>query len=299
MKILVAEDDFSSKLLLAEVLKRKGHEVITAGDGNEAWNIMKERDAPHLAILDWMMPEMEGPEVVRKIRELPTEMPPYIIMLTSKSAKSEIIAGLEAGADDYLTKPFNHGELIARVNVGRRIIEIQDSLIKSRELLAHQATHDTLTGLLNRRAILEQLNKELARTYSHGELLVVGMCDIDHFKVINDTYGHQSGDDVLCAFSRILVENVREYDSVGRLGGEEFLIIMPMKSMTNYISAFDQLCSRIAEAKIPTRSGILSVTMSTGLVCANSDSTTDQILEMSDKAMYQAKKEGRNRVVHA
>jgi len=297
MKILIADDDYAFRTMLANLLRKLGHETVEALDGQEACDIMRQEDAPHLAILDWMMPVMEGPEVVRQIRRIETETPPYIIMLTGKSGKKELVAGLDAGADDYLSKPFNHEELRTRIEVGRRIVEIQASLVKSRQAMEHQANHDPLTGMLNRRAILEQLRKELARSYSNTELLAVGMCDIDSFKLINDTYGHQTGDDVLCAFARILKESIREYDSAGRIGGEEFLVIMPMKPGAHYPSACEQLCSRVADSKNSTRPQVLSITISIGFIQATAGSKVDEILEKTDKAMYLAKQGGRNRAV--
>ena len=204
MRILIAEDDFTSRTVLSGVLKKEGHEVMATVNGAEAWEALQQPDAPVLVILDWMMPEMDGPEVVRRVRALQTDRPPYIIMLTTKGDKADIIAGLDAGANDYLAKPFDPGELRARIEVGRRMVEMQDALIESREILTHQATHDPLTGLPNRRAILDRLREELARTRRHDDMLAVGMFDIDHFKQVNDTYGHQTGDDVLCGLAQIL-----------------------------------------------------------------------------------------------
>jgi diguanylate cyclase (GGDEF)-like protein len=296
MKILIADDDFTSRAMLAGVLHKHGHVVLEAVDGAEAWRILQQPDAPRLAILDWMMPGLDGLEVVRRVRARPTERPPYMLMLTAKSKKAEIVQGLEAGADDYLAKPFDPGELRARVEVGRRLVEAQDALVESREILAHQATHDPLTGLLNRRAILEQLRKELARSSRNGDLLAVGMCDLDHFKQVNDTHGHQTGDEVLCGLAQVLEENVREYDAVGRLGGEEFLVILHMKGGTDFLAVFENLCARVADTGIATRGGQLSVTVSIGVACATPGSTVDEMLEAADAAMYRAKKLGRNRV---
>jgi two-component system cell cycle response regulator len=297
MRILIAEDDVTSRTILTGVLKMEGHEVIATVNGVQAWEILQQPDPPALIILDWLMPQMDGPEVVRRVRALKTNRPPYIIMLTSKGDKADIIAGLDAGANDYLSKPFDRGELRARIEVGRRMIEMQDALLESREILAHQATHDPLTGLANRRAILERLREELARAKRQGSRLAVAMCDIDHFKQVNDTHGHQTGDDVLCGVAKLLIETNRVYDAVGRLGGEEFLVIASMTQEKNWVSVFSRLCARIAESRIDTRSGLLTVTMSIGAVCTAADSTVDAILEATDKALYQAKNQGRNRVV--
>jgi len=297
MKILIAEDDFTSRTVLAGVLKKSGHEVVVTVSGAVAWDVLQQSDAPRLVILDWLMPEMDGLDVVRRVRALQTDRPPYIIMLTIRDEKADIIAGLDAGANDYLAKPFDPGELIARVEVGRRMVEMQDALIESKKALEHQATHDSLTGMLNRRAICDQLQKELAHAERHGDRLVVGMCDIDHFKQVNDRYGHQTGDEVLCGLAQILSENLRKYDSVGRIGGEEFLLIMPMKAKTDPIPLVDRLCMRIAESRIATRSGELSITVSIGVSCQKAGATVDEILMAADTALYQAKNNGRNRVV--
>jgi diguanylate cyclase (GGDEF)-like protein len=299
MRILIAEDDLTSRIMLASMLKKEGHEVTATVNGAEAWQALQQPDAPALVILDWMMPEMDGPDVVRRVRTLQTDQPPYIIMLTSRGSKADIIAGLEAGANDYLAKPPDPGELRARVDVGRRMVEMQAALIESKEKFAHQATHDPLTGLLNRRAILDRLSEELARVGRHSDMLAIGMLDIDHFKQVNDRHGHLTGDDVLCGLAQILRESLRAYDSVGRMGGEEFLVIAPLKAGMSCSSIFDRFCEKVAESKITTRSGVLSVTVSIGVACAVVECTVDKLLEASDTAMYQAKNEGRNRVIYA
>lgn len=299
MRILIAEDDFTSRIILTGILKKNGHEVMETVNGAEAWEKLQEPDAPKLVILDWMMPEMDGLEVARRVRALESPHPPYLIMLTAKGEKSDIIAGLDAGANDYLAKPFDAGELRARVEVGRRMVEMQAALIESREILAQQATHDSLTGMMNRAAILERLSKELARAQRHGDALAVGMCDVDHFKKINDTYGHQTGDEVLCGLSNIISRILRSYDSIGRMGGEEFLAVVPMNPGTDCRSVFERLRSSVAETKIATRSGALSVTVSIGVACTAAGSTVDQVLGAADAALYAAKAQGRNCTAYA
>ena len=298
MRILIAEDDFTSRAVLAGVLKKSGHEVVETVNGTEAWQALQQSDAPRLVILDWMMPMMDGVEVICLVRARQTDRPPYIILLTSRDKKSDIIAGLDAGANDYLAKPFDPGELRARVEVGRRMVEMQDALVESREKLAYQAHHDPLTGLLNRRAILDRLHEELARARRYGDILAIGMIDIDRFKSVNDTHGHQTGDDVLCGFVQILRTSFREYDTVGRLGGEEFLVIAPMKPEIDCLSVFSRALRKVAESKITTRSGFLSVTMSIGVATATFENSVDKILAAADSALYQAKNEGRNRIAH-
>ena len=174
---------------------------------------------------------------------------------------------------------------------------------RAEDALAHKATHDSLTGLLNRRAIIDRLSEEICRAKRYNGLLAVGMCDIDYFKQVNDTYGHQTGDDVLCGLARIMSENLREYDSIGRVGGEEFLLIAPMKAAIDCPGIFTRLCEQVAESNITTRSGVLTVTVSIGVACVVAgstvdDITVDDILDAADTALYLAKSEGRNRVVH-
>ena len=297
MQILIAEDDATSRLMLTAMVKRNGHEVVETADGAQAWETLQQPNAPRMAILDWMMPEMDGLEVIRRVRAQEAERPPYLIMLTAKDGKADIVAGLEAGADDYLAKPFDHSELRARIEVGRRLVEMQDALLESREVLAHQASHDPLTGLMNRRAILAQLDKELARADRHGEALAVGMCDIDHFKQINDTYGHQCGDDVLCEVARTFSENLRPYDSIGRVGGEEFLVMVPTNGDgANPHTFFERLRQRIIRRILHTRSCTMTITLSIGVACTKDGATLDGILAEADAALYQAKNGGRNRV---
>lgn len=299
MRILIAEDDFTSRSILAAVLKKAGYEVIETVNGTEAWQALQHPTPPKLVILDWIMPEMNGLEVISRVRAIETDQPPYIIMLTTKYEKTDIIAGLNAGANDYLSKPFDVGELYARVEVGRRMIEMQAELIKSRDMLAYHATHDPMTGMLNRRAILNRMNEEISRADRHGDILSVGICDIDHFKQINDLYGHQTGDDVLSGLSKIMKENLRQYDSVGRIGGEEFLLIAPIKVGTDCSSLFSRLRGGIANTKMLTRSGVLSITVSIGVAFSASGITVDEILATADAALYRAKEQGRNRIVYA
>ncbi len=299
MRILIAEDDFTSRCILVAMLKKLGHFAVETTNGLEAWDELQKDDAPKLVILDWMMPEMDGLEVIRRVRSLHLTQQPYIIMLTIKDGKTDIVSGLDAGANDYLPKPFDPAELCARIKVGQRMIEMQTSIIESRKILAYQASHDPLTGILNRQAILDRFKNEISRAERHDEPLAVGMCDIDNFKLVNDTYGHQTGDDVLREFAKTLSSCLRKYDSVGRIGGEEFLVITPMKSEINSTPIFDRLCAQISKNKISTRSGALPVTMSIGVAYATIGDTVDETMEAADKALYRAKDQGRNQVVYS
>ena len=282
--------------MLAAVLKKSGYEVVETANGSQACGELHEPGAPPLAILDWMMPEMDGPEVVRRVRARKTDQPPYIIMLTTKGEKADIIAGLEAGADDYLAKPFNSGELRARVAVGRRILETQAELLTARNALAHEATHDPLTGILNRRAIETALSRELSREQRLHEGLTVSICDIDNFKKINDTYGHMAGDEVLCGIVRLLETRLRAYDHLGRFGGEEFLVITPGVTQDQANKLYERLRAAVSDNPISTKAGSVSITISIGVRAVNGNETMDELITAADSALYRAKREGRNRV---
>ncbi len=293
MRILIADDSEMCRMITTAALTQKGHEVAEAVDGKQAWDIMKSPDAPKLAIFDWVMPKLDGLELVARIRNINTQHPPYIIMLTSRGETNDIVTALDAGANDYLVKPFKQAELQARVQVGCRMIDMQEALIKSREMLAHQAAYDSLTGIYNRSSILDILKREFVIANAQNSELSLGMCDIDNFKLINDTFGHQTGDEVLTGLAQILKEKLGESAHLGRIGGEEFLIITSAK----YECAkplFEMCRSQAAKAKIQTRSGALSVTLSIGVASCQGNATVDELLFAADSALYKAKKKGRN-----
>jgi diguanylate cyclase (GGDEF)-like protein len=299
MKILIAEDDFTSRSILTAVLTKCGFDAVVVEDGGAAWNLLQRPDAPRLILLDWNMPGMDGVEICRRLRDNNVPDPPYVILLTARDKKSDIVAGLEAGANDYVAKPYDTEELLARIRVGQRMLEMQSNLLEARDALAYQAMHDFLTGILNRRAILDRLKQEISRAGRDHGSLSVGMFDIDHFKIINDTYGHQAGDEALVAFTRRIQDRLREYDCVGRYGGEEFLVIAPGSIGSKSESLYERLRARIAGAVITTNAGIVSLTVSIGVAPGTGQSTVDALLAAADAALYQAKAGGRNRVVYA
>lgn len=299
MRILAAEDDLTSRLMLVAVLKKMGHEVIPASSGREAWDELQKPDAPRLVVLDWMMPEIEGIEICRRVRQIPTTDPPYLILLTAKDDVDSIVTGLNAGANDYLIKPYKIAELEARIGVGQRMLGLQAELNEMREALAHEATHDSLTGALNRRAIYEALSHEFSRASRKTSSFSVCMCDIDFFKQINDKHGHLAGDDVLKELVRTLQSNVRDYDMVGRYGGEEFLIIAPDPGGIEDNHLFERLRSVVADTKFSTQVGNISVTISMGVARFTQERTIDELIAAADEALYRAKADGRNRVVYA
>jgi two-component system, cell cycle response regulator len=245
------------------------------------------------------MPEMDGVEVCRRIREKPAMDPVYIILLTALNDEKFIVEGLDAGANDYLTKPYRKEELRARISVGQRMLELQAELNQAREALEHEATHDSLTGLLNRRAALAGLSREMSRAGREGSTLSVGLCDIDYFKKVNDQFGHQVGDEVLAGFAKILQNNVRDYDLVSRYGGEEFLIIAPQTRGTSEDGLYERMRGAVQTARLETRQGAKSITVSIGVSGGGTDLSPDALLAAADGALYKAKQRGRNQVVYS
>ena len=299
MKILVADDDLTTRLVLTGVLRKWGHEVVAAVDGTEAWETMQRVDAPMLAILDWMMPGLSGVEVCGLVRSLQSDQPPYLILLTSKGGKADIVAGLEAGADDYLAKPFDPDELRARVNVGRRIIDLEARLLEARDALAHEATHDHLTGAFNRRAFVGYLTRAISEERRHHDGLALGICDVDEFKKINDTHGHQVGDQVLVGLVGILSGSLRAHDVLGRHGGDEFVVLAGHLGDADLGAFFERLRAAVAGHPILTKAGEVSITLSFGVSGWTDDQTEDGLLAAADAALYRAKGAGRNRVAVA
>jgi len=247
-----------------------------------------------------MMPEIDGVEVCRRLREDPNaaDRYVYVILLTARAAKEDIVTGMESGADDYVVKPFHPHEMQVRIRAGRRIVELQAELVQARDQLRIQATHDTLTGLLNRGAILDRLEKEIARSKRQGSTLAVAMCDIDHFKQVNDDYGHQPGDAVLREVARRLRDALRTYDAIGRYGGEEFLAIMPACDSAQAAALGERLRSCISETPMAVTDPPLAVTISVGVSQADDLTKRDaaDLIRQADDALYAAKRNGRNRV---
>ncbi len=299
LRMIVAEDDAASRHLLHYFLKKWGFSVHLASDGMEAWNLVQSADVPSIAILDWVMPGLEGVELCRRVRHLARRHYTYMLLLTGKQGKQDIVEGLQAGADDYLTKPFNPGELEARLLVAQRIIAFQESLIAAQEMLRTEALHDFLTRLLNRAGIVEALNLELDRGQRSGDPASILLVDIDHFKHINDTYGHLAGDEALREVARRVKASLRSYDSAGRYGGEEFLIVAPGCGKAAGLVVAEKIRQTVCAAPINFLGQERTITVSVGVSTSRGDLNADSAIRAADAALYQAKGAGRNCCKHA
>jgi two-component system, cell cycle response regulator len=296
MRILIADDDLTSRTVLRGVLVRQGYQVEVTIDGESALAAMTAESAPNVAILDWMMPGLTGPEVCRRIRVTASDNPPYLILLTVRGDKADIVEGLEAGADDYLSKPFDPAELRARIEVGRRMVELQARLIEARDAVSHLATHDPLTGILNRRAFAEAIHREMNREERREQGMALAVLDVDDFKSINDRFGHQAGDEILCGIVTRLSGNLRSYDMLGRLGGDEFVVLANDVGYDEARALFERVRAVVAESPIPTRAGPIPATVTSGVALWRPGQSDDDLYAAADAALYQAKAEGRNRV---
>jgi two-component system cell cycle response regulator len=294
--VLVADDDAISLAMLASSLRKYQFNVITAKDGLYAWHEAQKKTAPNLIILDWMMPGFSGIDLCRKIRSRKTQPYPYILLLTSKDAKQDIVEGLDAGADDYLVKPLDANELQVRLRVGKRILGLQQELMLKEQEMLVEALRDRLTALWNRGAILDLMEREITLSRRSDDSSGVLMIDIDYFKGINDTYGHQVGDAVLQEVGQRLLQVTRSSDWAGRYGGEEFLVILCNSNAETTAICAERI--RQAIASVPVRvSGLeLAVTVSIGTaLSATRDSLTcSQLIAIADSALYRAKDHGRN-----
>ena len=296
MRVLIAEDEAITRSVLEANLSEWGYEVTAVSDGSEALDIIKKPESPSIVITDWMMPRMDGLALCRKIRNMEKSQYIYIIILTAKGEKKDIIEGLEAGADDYLSKPFNRDELRYRTRIGERIINLERRIMEL-------ANTDPLTGLPNRRAFMQRMEQELARAQREKNPLSVVLADVDHFKNINDTYGHQIGDLVLQRFVHQLKTSARPYDFPGRYGGEEFLFCFPGVDGVQAVSVAERMRGRIEDMviKLGDEAQSIRITASFGTASYTSESkeNIDSLIKRADDALYLAKKNGRNRVCNS
>jgi diguanylate cyclase (GGDEF)-like protein len=298
--ILLAEDDPVTRMLMSRFLKKAGYEVDAVGNGTEAYEKMTQRHYPIL-ITDWEMPGMDGIALCRAVRNMQLDGYVYVLLLTARDSKEHIIAGLEAGADDYLIKPVHEPELIARLNAGRRILTLEHSLRVANERNRVLSITDSLTGAFNRRYLMEQLPRELERCRRYACPLSVIMCDLDHFKLVNDEFGHAAGDDVLQQFVARVQASIRTHsDWIARYGGEEFLLVLPEADVEAGLVVAEKIRALTGTVPFTTRAGPCRVTASFGMAATSPvgpalDLKIDGFLKAADQCLYQSKRGGRDR----
>ena len=300
--ILIAEDDPVSRKLLEKILIKAGNKVVSVDNGQKALTLLNEKFFP-IILTDWMMPEMDGLELCRAIRKNTYPGYVFIVLLTAKDSKDDIIRGLGAGADDYLTKPFSHAELVARLNTGKRLLRLEKSLKDANEEIRILSITDPLTGSYNRGYLTKRLPQEIKRAKRYGRALSIIICDIDHFKKVNDTYGHLVGDEVLKDFTRCIRHTIRlDVDWMARYGGEEFLIVLPETEVNGATAMAERLRGKLSERVTETQDKKISITASFGVAGFGPDTPDEMIspealIKKADKYLYRAKQDGRNRVM--
>jgi len=291
MKILLVEDSHIERRKIGGYLGDWGLDHISVGSGTEAVKLLEGPEPPELAILDWLLPGLDGIDVLRHIRKLSQGKYVYTLMLTAKNRKQDLLTAMEAGADDYLSKPVDPAELRSRITVGKRILDLQQSL-------RFAATHDFLTNLLNRSEIIVALEREFSRSGREDKPATIILADIDHFKRVNDTLGHAAGDEVLKQVACRLKADLRPYDLVGRYGGEEFILILPGCPLEIGARRADEIRKLVGKDPISTQFGATSATVSMGVTATSltRDGTVAELLHEADMSLYAAKKNGRNRI---
>jgi two-component system, cell cycle response regulator len=297
--ILLAEDDPVTRMLMTRFLKNAGYEVDAVANGSEALDKMTQRYYPML-VTDWEMPEMDGIALCKAVRNMQLDGYVYALLLTARDAKEHIIAGLEAGADDYLVKPVHEPELIARLNAGRRILALEHSLRVANQRNRILSITDALTGAYNRRYLMEQLPREVERCRRYAYPLSVLMCDLDHFKQVNDQRGHSAGDDVLQQFTSRAQKSIRSNsDWIARYGGEEFLIVLPETEHRDGLIVAEKIRAIVDSVPFTTRGGEVAVTASFGIASTGRNGPdlslkVESLIRVADECLYKSKLAGRN-----
>jgi diguanylate cyclase (GGDEF)-like protein len=305
MKIVIAEEESVVRSMLETTLPKWGYEVVTASDGAHAWQELQKGDGTRLAILDRTLPGMDGLEICRQARrriELPYI---YILLLLAKGQEQDMLEGMKAGADDILLKPLDLNELMIRLRLAKRVLELQEQLQSAHAAIGYQTTHDPLTGLANRASILDTLLRELARVRREGSHVGLILAEIDNFKHINETHGHLAGDAVLREAARRLRATVRPYDNAGRYGAEEFLIVAPGCDAANALSQAERIRTAMGGQSMDisewgkfasAQEGKIHVTLSLGVATGDKLKETEPLLRAVEAARARAQKAGRNRI---
>jgi two-component system chemotaxis response regulator CheY len=288
MKILIAEDDTSSRLIYSAILRKLGHTVTAVETGQQALEAWQNGDY-RLVISDWTMPDMDGLQLCKSIRAEPGRQYTYFILLTAKEGKGSYFEGMDAGADDFLNKPLDEVQLVIRLRVAERILELYGKLYA-------EATYDRLTGVRNRATIMDYLSEQLKRGDRENNPLSLIVADLDHFKQVNDTYGHPVGDVMLHEAAQRMRVAIRPYDMVGRYGGEEFLIIIPNCGRREALAIAERIRCSIYAHPVKSQAGEISMTVSLGVATSEDNTGMDpiELISAADKALYHAKKAGRN-----
>jgi two-component system cell cycle response regulator len=298
MRVLVADDSTSIRTLLQRVLFHAGYEVIVASDGTQAMAVLQGDDPPPIAILDWMMPGMDGVEICRQLKQRVDQPPVYTIITTAKDNADDATEAMNAGADDFLRKPINLADLEARVRAGRRIVDLRGDLVAAHAAHRRDTRHDALTKVLNRQAIEEVLLLERSRSLRQGVPFAVLFVDLDHFKGVNDVYGHAAGDAVLVAATIRMKAILRTYDYLGRYGGEEFVVALPGCDTAKAMAVAERLRIAIGAGPVPVGDKLIPVAASIGVAATDRLGPLEIpfLLGAADLALYGAKRGGRNRV---
>ena len=298
-RVLLADDEPVQRMLIGRMLSRSGYDVVMAEDGQQALQHMQAGDIS-LLVTDWEMPNLDGIGLCRALRSMALPHYTYAILLTSRDSVEHVVMGLEAGADDYLTKPIMEPELLARLSTGKRLIEMERSLRQANEENRRLSITDALTGVFNRRYLMEQLVKEMERSQRYCHPLSLLLCDVDHFKRINDNYGHQVGDETLIKFAQILHGSLRETDWIARYGGEEFVMVLPETNLTAAAQVAERCRAALAKESLVISGHALPVTASFGVSgwqeSVPTGAETGALIAAADAGIYASKEGGRNRV---
>lgn len=300
VKILIADDELVSRHLMKAALRDMGYDVVVVDNGQDAWEVLQEGEA-RIALIDWVMPGLDGIEICRRVREAGMLGYVYVIVVTGRDQTEDVVAALDAGADDCVTKPFRPEELSARVRTGIRIVMLERALRETQDELRLIATRDELTKVWNRPAILRLLEGEVNRSRREYKPFAIALVDIDHFKQVNDRLGHLAGDVVLAEVASRLTSACRSYDRVGRYGGEEMVVLMPGCESDAAFDVSERLRCAVSACDILTPEGAASVTVSVG-AASNQDRlnvSSTVMVRAADRALYESKGNGRNRVTIA